>query len=80
MRTIQDLVATAETAIAVRAARVRRRILHTAVIEDMPGHPEHIRDLVSDDQDAFDDIIFEFVAEADPCARTVFALSQKAGW
>ncbi|MFE6304974.1 hypothetical protein [Nocardiopsis sp. NPDC057823] len=48
-----------ERAVHRAAARARRRLLHTAPIEEMPDHPEQVRDLPLDDQTEFDDIAFD---------------------
>ncbi|HLU96520.1 MAG TPA: hypothetical protein VKZ89_06765 [Thermobifida alba] len=80
MRSLHRLVADAEIALRGRAARARRAWLGTRLIEDTPGHPEHVRDIDPESQDAFDALMLAVVAEGDPAARRLMQLAIRAGW
>jgi hypothetical protein len=73
---LKALVVVVEIAVHERAARVRRTLFGTAVHEDMPGHPEHIRDIDPEGQDEFDDLCMDVL---DANAR-LFYLMLRTGW
>ncbi|GAA0975880.1 hypothetical protein Q7689_01065 [Nocardiopsis tropica] len=71
---LQALVVVVEIAVHDRVARLRRHLLSTAIHEDMPGHPEQIRDIDPEAQDEFDDLCMDVLD-----AR-LFYLMLRTGW
>jgi hypothetical protein len=71
---LQRLYVDVEIALHERAARLRRRVLRTAIHEDMPGHPERIRDIDPESQDEFDHLVMAILDER------LFHLLMRTGW